>query len=153
MKAADFTYTLTTDKTPEEVFQAITQVRTWWFGLYDEVIKGGTEKLNDEFTFNAGDGVHYSKHKLVEVIPNQKIVWLVTDSELTFIEKTDEWTGGKVIFDIAQKEGKTQLTFTHQGLTPEVECYNACSTAWSQYLQEKLLPLINTGKKQSGTNH
>ena len=147
MKAADFTYTLTTDKAPEEVFHAILNTRDWWSGLYEESYEGNTKKLNDEFSFRAGGGAHYSKHKIVEVIPNQKIVWLTTDSDFTFIEKGDEWTGSKIIFDIEEKDGKTQLTFTHQGLTPEIECYNACAPAWSQYLQEKLLPLINTGRK------
>jgi uncharacterized protein YndB with AHSA1/START domain len=146
MAKTDFTYTLITDQTPQKVFQAITNVRGWWVGYYSEKIKGGTEKLNDEFTFRAGDGAHYSKQKLVEVIPNKKVVWLITDSELSFIEKKDEWKGTKVTFEISEKGGKTQLVFTHHGLNPEIECYESCAPAWSQYLQNKLLPLINTGK-------
>jgi hypothetical protein len=70
-------------------------------------------------------------------------VWLITEGELTFIEKTDEWVGTKVIFEISERNGKTQLVFTHEGLTPEVECYDSCAPAWSMYLQDKLLPLIS----------
>lgn len=143
MAATDFTYTLLTERTPQEVFQAITDVRSWWSGLYSEEYSGETEKLYDEFSFRAGDGAHYSKQKLVEVIPNKKVVWLITESELTFLEKTDEWVGTKVIFEISEKDGKTQLVFTHQGLTPEIECYDSCAPAWSTYLEEKLLPLIS----------
>jgi len=80
MTTDNFTVTLLADKTPEEVFKAITNVRKWWSGYYSEQIDGNTEKLHDEFVFRAGDGVHCSKQKLVEVIPNKKIVWLVTDS-------------------------------------------------------------------------
>jgi hypothetical protein len=65
---------------------------------------------------------------------------------LSFLEQTDEWTGTKVIFEIAKKGEKTQLTFTHQGLTSEVECYDACAPAWTQYVQNKLLPLIEKNK-------
>ena len=144
MATKDFTYKITTNKSPEEVFQAVLNVRQWWVGYYNEVINGGTEKLNDEFTFHAGDGVHYSKQKLVEVIPNKKVVWLITDSKLNFIEKTDEWVGSKVIFDIVENGGKATLVFTHEGLTPEVECYDNCAPAWTTYLQNKLQPLINT---------
>ncbi|HTF80970.1 MAG TPA: SRPBCC domain-containing protein, partial [Cytophagales bacterium] len=135
--------TLWTEQTPEKVFQAINNVRAWWSGYYSEEFEGNTEKLNDEFTFRAGEGVHYSKQKIVEVIPNKKIVWLITDSQLSFIEKKDEWMGTKVIFEIVEKDGKTQLVFTHEGLTPAVECYESCVPAWSQYLESKLLPLIN----------
>jgi len=147
MENQNFTTTLVVDQTPEEVFNAVTNVRGWWSGYYSEDIKGDTEKLNDEFSFRAGDGAHYSKQKLVEVIPNKKVVWLITDSKLDFLEKKDEWTGTKVVFDISTKDNKTQLVFTHNGLIPEIECYNSCAPAWSQYLQNKLLPLITSSKR------
>jgi len=146
MKNKNFTTTLIVDQTPEEVFNAVRNVRGWWSGYYSEDIKGDTEKLNDEFSFRAGGGAHYSRQKLVEVIPNKKVVWLITDSKLDFLEKKDEWTGTKIIFDISTKGNKTQLVFTHEGLIPEIECYDSCAPAWSQYLQNKLLPLITKGK-------
>ena len=146
MKNKNLTTTIIVDQTPEEVFNAVRNVRRWWSGYYSEEIKGDTEQLNDEFSFRAGGGAHYSRQKLIEVIPNKKIVWLVTDSKLDFLEKKDEWTGTKVSFDISTKGNKTELAFTYEGLTPEIECYNSCAPAWSQYLQNKLLPLITKGK-------
>ncbi|WP_428231872.1 SRPBCC family protein [Flavobacterium sp.] len=147
MKAiSNFTQTLTMSQTPQKVFEVILKVRKWWTGYHDETFTGMTEKLNDEFTFHAGNGAHYSKQKIVEIIPNQKVVWLITDSKLSFLEKTDEWTGTKVIFEISTQADKTKLTFTHEGLTPEVECYNSCTPAWTEYLQNKLLPLLSTDK-------
>jgi hypothetical protein len=150
MTTSDFTLTLLTEQNPQEVFQAIINVRGWWSGFYTEEIKGSTERPGDEFSFSAAGGAHYCKLKLVEVIPGKKVVWLVTESELSFIEKTDEWTGTKVIFEISEKDGKsdsyrTKLVFTHEGLTPEVECYESCAPSWSRYLQNKLLPLIKSG--------
>ena len=146
MTTPDFTVTLLADKTPEEVFNAVINVRKWWHGYYSEEIEGHTENLHDEFIFRAGNGIHYSKQKLIEVIPNKKIVWLITDSKLSFLENTREWTGTKIMFDISKKERKTQLVFTHEGLVPESECNDSCSPAWAQYLQNKLLPLINRKK-------
>ncbi|HEY0741048.1 MAG TPA: SRPBCC domain-containing protein [Chryseosolibacter sp.] len=137
-----FTTALVVDQSPEQVFNAITNVRGWW----SETIEGNTAKLGDEFLFEV-KGIHRSTQKLVEVIPNKKIVWLISNSQLTFISDTSEWDGTKVIFDISPvKNNKTQLTFTHEGLVPEVECYAACSPAWTQYIQHSLLSLITTGK-------
>ena len=142
--AKDFSTTFLVDQSPSEVFKAITDVRGWWHGLYDEEIIGNTKKLNDEFTFRAGGGAHYSKQKLIEVVPDKKVVWLVTDGELSFVEEKDEWKGTKIIFEISAKGNKTQIKFTHEGLSPDIECYDSCSSAWQMYLDKKFSPLVNS---------
>ena len=109
-------------------------VDQWWSGPYEETIKGKSHHLNDEFTFEAGQGMHYSKQKLVELVPNKKIAWMVTDSKLTFLNKVDEWTNSKLLFDISKEGDKTLVTFTHDGLTPQIECFNQCSSGWTGYL-------------------
>ncbi len=149
MKNKDFTTTILVDQSAEQVFTAIKNVRGWWSGLYREEFKGNSEKLNDEFTFRAGEGMHYSKQKLIELIPDKKIVWLVTNSKLSFLKKKDEWTGTKLSFEISKQGDKTEVRFTHMGLVPEIECYDSCSSAWSQYLEQFLSPFIITGKVQS----
>lgn len=141
MKHPDFTRSYLIEQTPAEIFKAITDVRGWWSGLFSEEIEGRSDKINDEFSFRAGDGVHFSKHKLIELIPDKKIVWLVTDSRLSFIEKKDEWTGTKLCFEISKKGAQTEVRFTHQGLARDIECYENCSSAWSQYLDKFLSPL------------
>lgn len=141
-KSKDFIATILLDKTPSEVFEAISNVRDWW---NSEGFKGSSKKVNDEFEVRFGD-VHYSKQKLVEVIPGKRVVWLVTDSRLNFLKDKSEWTGTKIVFDISKKGGKTQLRFTHEGLVPQIECYDACSPAWTQYISGSLKRLITTGK-------
>jgi hypothetical protein len=130
----DFTTTLLVDGTPKEAFNAIRDVREWWSGLYSEKIEGSTEKVNDVFTFQAGNGAHYSKQKLVELFPDKKIVWLVTDSNLTFLKEKSEWIGTKISFEIAKENNKTKIVFTHLGLVPKIECYDGCSSTWPKYL-------------------
>jgi hypothetical protein len=40
MTTSDFTLTLMTEQTPQEVFQSIINVRNWWSGFYDEKFTG-----------------------------------------------------------------------------------------------------------------
>ena len=141
MANQDFTTTILVDKTPKEAFDAINNVRGWWSGE----IEGPTEKLNDEFTYRYKE-FHYSKHKLVEVVPYKKVVWLTTDSSLNFVENKTEWTGTKISFEISEKDGKTQVSFTHHGLIPKFACYNDCRDAWTEFIQNSLRDLIMTGK-------
>ena len=141
MTMQSFTTTYSVDQTPKEVFDAINNVRGWWSGE----IEGSTEKLGDEFTYRYKD-VHYTKQRLVEVIPNEKVVWLVLDAYLNFTEDKTEWKGTKVVFEITRKGNQTELRFTHQGLVPEFECFDACSSAWGFYINNSLRTLITTAK-------
>ncbi|MEX6686404.1 SRPBCC domain-containing protein [Danxiaibacter flavus] len=143
MATQDFTVNFLVDKTPEEVFNAINNVRGWWI---DE-IEGNSEKLNDEFAVRFAD-IHYSKQKLIESVPSSKIVWLITDSQLNFLQDKQEWNGTKISFDITKKENQTEVRFTHIGLAPKIQCYTDCSNAWQDYISNSLYSFITTGKGQ-----
>ena len=140
---SDFTTTILVDQTPEEAFNAINNVRGWWTG--EPGVEGSTGKLNDEFTYRYKD-IHYSKQKITELIPGKKIVWLITDSKLNFIKDKNEWTGTEISFEIAKKDDKTEVRFTHVGLVPDIECYADCSNAWSSYITSSLRSFIAIAK-------
>jgi hypothetical protein len=135
MSTQNFSYSFSTSKSPEEVYKILLNPNSWWIGLHNEIITGKSENVNDEFSFSAGNGDHNSVQKLNEMILNEKIVWEVIESNLTFLKETDEWTGTKICFGISKEDDKTKITFTHDGLIPEFECYDGCTGAWSQYLE------------------
>jgi Activator of Hsp90 ATPase homolog 1-like protein len=142
-KDQDLTFAFVVDQPPHNAFAAINNVRGWWSGE----IEGPTDKLGGEFTYRYKD-IHYSKHKITELIPGKKVVWLVLDSSLDFIEDKTEWNGTKIAFDIAKKGNKTEVRFTHVGLAPNDECYDSCSNAWNSYINGSLRDLITKGKGQ-----
>ena len=143
MKKQNFTTTISVDQTPEEAFAAINNVRGWWSGE----IEGDTDKLGAAFTYRYKD-VHRSKQKITEFIPGKKVFWHVLESDLSFVKDNSEWNDTDIIFDISEKEGKTEVCFTHIGLVPQYECYGSCSNAWGTLINGNLRKLITTGKGQ-----
>jgi uncharacterized protein YndB with AHSA1/START domain len=144
MKNQNFTARISVDQSPEEVFKAITNVRGWWSGE----IEGDTGRLGAEFTYRYKD-VHRSKQKVTEFVPGKKVVWQVLDSELSFAKDKSEWNDTAIVFEISEKDGKTEVRFTHEGLVPGFECYSSCSNAWGMLINGNLRKLITTGKSQA----
>ena len=143
MKNEDFTTSFLVDQSPQEVFDAINNVRGWWTGEID----GSTDKLGAEFTYRYKD-IHRSTQKIAELVPGRKVVWDVTDAQLNFVHDKTEWIGTKVVFEIARDGDKTEVRFTHVGLVPAFECYGGCSGAWGSLVNDNLRNLIATGKGQ-----
>ena len=143
MKNQNFTVTFSVDQSSEEAFAAINNVRGWWSGE----IEGDTDKLGAEFTYRYKD-VHRSKQKITEFIHGKKVVWHVSASHLSFVKDKSEWNGTDIVFDISEREGKTEVRFTHVGLVPKYECYSSCSNAWGTLINGNLRKLITTGKTQ-----
>lgn len=137
----NFAFSFESTQTPAAIFEILSDVRQWWVGLYSEEINGESKQLNDIFTFVAGGDVHYSKQQAIELVPNKKIVWKVIDSKLSFLKQADEWTGTAFGFEIDAHANGSKITFTHQGLVPQIECYNDCSSAWTAYMQKLALNL------------
>ncbi|WP_020673754.1 SRPBCC family protein [Amycolatopsis nigrescens] len=145
------TATMTIDRSPEEVFAAVTDVRGWW----SENLIGHSADLHDEFVFTddseyagetarAKEGFRFVRCQLTEVVPGRRMVWHVVDSVST--DDSDEWTDTDVVFDITTDAQGTTVHFTHVGLTAaESACFEACSRAWTFFVTESLPQLITTG--------
>lgn len=141
MSFQDFATTFSVDKTPKDVFDAINNVRGWW----GDDVEGSNANVGDEFTYRVRD-IHYSKLKVIERVPNEKVVWLVVDNHLNFVEDQSEWIGTQISFEISAPGEQTEVRFAHLGLVPQYECFDVCSSAWGSLMHSSLLSLITKGK-------
>ncbi|MGN6567653.1 MAG: SRPBCC domain-containing protein [Flavipsychrobacter sp.] len=144
MNEQSFTTTVTFEKSPWEIFEHLTRdVPKWWGG---KDFKGNSVAVNDEFTIHH-PGTHFSRQRVVEIIPDKKVVWLVTESKFDWLERNkEEWTNTKMIFELNSDGYKTTLHFTHEGLVPDLECYDRISEGWDTVIRGWLYQFVNTGE-------
>ena len=145
MKNQDYTAIVTVDNSIQDTFQTINNVTKWW----TDDLTGNSQKLDDEFTVQFGE-IHKTAQKIIELVPDRKVVWLVTASKLNFIKDEEEWKNTKISFELSRKDDKTQIHFTHFGLVPDVECFKACTKGWDYYIKGSLFKLLTEGKGTPG---
>lgn len=139
MTDRNYTTSFIVDQSPEAVFAAINNPRAWW----SDSIEGVTDKVGATWRYHFRD-IHRAELKVVEMAPG-RVVWHVLDNHFNFVADKSEWVDTHIVFDVAQKGGKTEVRFTHVGLVPDYECYEICENAWGTYVGS-LKSLIATGR-------
>lgn len=141
METKDFNCSITAKITAAEAMKKISNVPEWWGVTYS----GSSEKEKDKFTIKMGEDSFFNV-TVDELVPEKKVVWLVTDCNMPWYTDKKEWANTRLIFDLAENNGETELHFRHQGLTPNLECYNDCDPGWTHWIKTSLASYFTTGK-------
>jgi len=147
MEKKSFQSSITANINANEAMKRINNVPEWW-GIN---FNGSSQKQNDKFIVKMG-GDSFFNFTVEELIPDKKIIWSVTDCHMPWYSDKKEWANTKLIFDLSEKNGTTNLTFTHDGLTPDVECYKDCDPGWTHWIKTSLFSYFTTGKGDFNKN-
>lgn len=134
-----YTFSYDVPQSPQAVYDAITDVRGWW----SQRIDGSTDQLG-EFIYSVPE-IHRTRARITDLVPGERVVWHVLENWFAFAPDEDEWAGTDIRFDIEPAGTGARLTFTHVGLTPDLDCFEGCSLAWSNHALSSLRDLITTG--------
>jgi hypothetical protein len=140
-KKNDFNSSISAKISASEAIKKISNVPEWW-GI---TFTGSAEKQNDKFVVKM-TGDSFFSFTVTELTPGKRVVWLVTDCNMPWYSDKKEWTNTKLIFDLHENNGETELKFTHEGLTPDVECYKDCAPGWNHWITTSLFSYLTTGK-------
>ncbi|MGH9358662.1 MAG: SRPBCC family protein [Terriglobia bacterium] len=124
----------------KEAFDKISRVSEWWAKDF----KGSARRPGDTFTVRFGET--FVNFKIVEAVPDTRIVWQVADSNLHRLRNKTEWNGTSVVWELSPHNGTTTVTMTHRGLVPGIECYGTCEEGWNFYVAKSLLQFITEGE-------
>jgi Activator of Hsp90 ATPase homolog 1-like protein len=141
LKTQDYHNNIASKIAPKEAFNKISEVSKWWSLIFE----GSSSKPGDVFAVRFKNGDWY-KINVEEMIPERKIAWKVIDSDQTWHEDRDEWTGTQIIWEISPEKDGSIVSMTHQGLVPEFECYDRCKAGWDYLMQKSLTKFLNEGK-------
>lgn len=141
MEKNDFNCSIAVPISADEAIKKISNVPAWW-GI---TFTGNAEKQNDRFVVKMS-GDSFFNFTVTELVPGKRMVWLVTDCNMPWYTDKTEWTNTKLIFDLAEHDGITTLSFTHEGLTPNVECYKDCEPGWTHWIKTSLFSYFTTGE-------
>ncbi|MDQ2810626.1 MAG: SRPBCC domain-containing protein [Actinomycetota bacterium] len=129
-RTEDFTAVLNLPASPATVsalFASAAGVSCWWGPTEGDGAVGGT--LVTSF---GGYGVNTMR--VLEAGP-ARVVWeSIASDGVAPTGHTREWLGTTMEFDIAAAGTGTELRFRHAGLTPQLECWGDCRTAWTHFM-------------------
>jgi hypothetical protein len=137
-----FKKTMTFQAADKSVYSALTNsIFNWW----TEMFEGVSNEQGQSFTVRFGPNV-FKKIVVDVLIKNKKVVWHVTDSmiDIPELKNKTEWINTKIIWEITSKDNQTVLQLTHEGLTPEIECFTICESGWHSFT-DSLSTFINNG--------
>ena len=146
MTEQSYSTTDTVDRAPNDVVHASNGGRGWW----SEEVEGPTDQVGSHFRYRGHDEANtvepLATIRVEQLVPGRRIVWRVLDNHFSFTDDQTEWKDTEIRFDISEKDGATEVRFTHAGLVPAYECFDVCSNAWSFYIGDSLRNLITTGE-------
>ena len=141
METNNFNCSIAAKMSVGEAIKKISNVPEWWGVTFT----GNSEKQNDKFTVKM-TGDSYFNFTVAELTPGKRVVWLVTDCYMPWYSDKKEWTNTRLVFDLNENNGVTEVSFKHEGLTPDVECYKDCESGWTHWIKTSLFSYLTTGK-------
>jgi hypothetical protein len=123
---------ITADVSAETAYQVITEeMSDWWTTMSGQFLNRGDQAQTDfgiqtywRFEAQTLDRPHQIELRCCEA---HHIHEGVTDAI------KEEWLDTVLRFDIKQMKKGTTITLTHQGLTPELHCFEVCKAGWDHY--------------------
>lgn len=128
-------------------FQAVaTQMDKWW----TETTDGGLARVGDKVTAHFPPDYGYWTFEALVVEKSSRLEMVCIDAhhkvEGQPKEIDQEWLGTKIIWAFEAIGDKTEITMTHNGLTPTLNCWEICLDGWNHFFKISLKAFLEDAK-------
>ena len=147
MTKQDYRLSMSAPVSASDAYDKIARVSEWWVKDF----QGSARNSGDTFTVRFGGPfvdfkiTEFVDFKITEAVPGSKVVWHVTNCFLPWLKDKTEWNDTDVVFEVSAGQSETTVTMTHEGLVPEVECFESCVQGWNQYFGQSFRQFLNDG--------
>ncbi len=146
MTAPSYTKTIDVQAPPSAVFDAVTQGVAHWWTRPDQPLA----KIGDRAKFTFPPGVSYWTFELTSTDQPTRVEWTCVDALHIYEgqpkEIETEWLHTKVLWHITEHGNGSRIEMQHQGLTPELLCYDVCAAGWDMFFLGSLKQYLDTGQ-------
>ncbi len=124
----------------DAIFSAIwNELEAWWGSQNALIDRNGV-------IFKVSWGKPWYQFKVISYLKNKEVIWECIDAN-QIIEGLDgvqkDWVGTKIHWTINEiSASKSRLDFEHEGLIPSFICFEFCSRAWSNFIEESLVTYL-----------
>ena len=142
----NFQKTIQVTTTKENVFEAVTTGISNWWGNVDN---SNIFEIGDEFSIFFEEQTEW-RFVISKLEKFNEVRWKCIHANHTFsglngIKK--EWLDSEIIFNFKELEENTfELYFEHNGLTPDLNCYEICDAGWTYFIVTSLKQFLEAGK-------
>jgi len=131
-----YTATIAAPLPPREAARRIVDdLEQWWSTRVDRRADGFTVRFNAShatFRFDPGG-------------TENRFAWTCTDAHMIMngVDDPAEWAGTRLVWTVAATEAGSAITLTHQGLTPQIACFDICRAGWQHFFELSLRDHLN----------
>ncbi len=142
---SDYQQTIVTTASAAKAYWALSAgMHTWWTKP-DAPMKA----VGDRSKFTFPPNKSYWTFEATELIPDKRVVMVCVDALHIHEGQPEtiktEWLNTQASWDIRTLENKTEITFVHRGLVPQLHCYEVCQAGWDYFFLTSLQAFLDTG--------
>lgn len=131
MTTTDYQHSFTVPASMETVYAALTAgIPAWW----TEDFSGKATQPGEVFTVRFGGT--FMTFRIDAALPGHKLTWTCTDNlqDMPGLSHRTEWIGTRMHWQLTPEGNSTRLEMVHEGLNPEMECWDICQQGWNFFL-------------------
>ena len=143
MKAGSYNREIIVNVHPEIAFHALTQEIGEWWGAVDR----GIGQVGDEFSvFFESDRTRWT-FRVNDLQPDLSIDMECIEADHRYgsddASIREEWLGTTLRWRLEAMGQRCRISFTHDGLVEELECYEICVSGWDHFFLGNLQEYLN----------